>query len=66
MTDLAVPGTEGLDGTAEHDDLLEDVWVWHNAIKATHLCPPAATYLAYDHNKSRKYVTHKLSDQNFI
>ena len=57
MTDLAVPGTEGLDGTAEHDDLLEDVGVWHNAIKATHLRPPAATDLACEHNTSRMIMS---------
>lgn len=39
--DLAVPGAEGLDGTAEHDDLLEPFWVWHNAVKAAHFGPPA-------------------------
>lgn len=42
-TDLAVPGAEGLDGTAQHDDLLEYVWIWHNAVKPTHCSPPACT-----------------------
>lgn len=49
---LAVPSTEGLDGTAQHDDLLEDVGVWHNAIKTAHLCPPALHNLAWPVVKS--------------
>ena len=42
MTDLAVPGTEGFDCTAQHDDLFEPLRVRHNAVKPAHFSPPAA------------------------
>ena len=32
---LCIPGTEGLDGTAQHDDLTRNSGIWHDIIEST-------------------------------